>query len=141
MPVTCNVIARRGAETARAELVVGDVAYAERRPVCELRVEVSGNVFVAAAADFFEALVGVRGQLEPAGWLLDVYGSSRNVWPSGMCRQMGHGRSAYRMTMGKPALKEDLVNIFETGPDIEAVTVAEQWQFKEEWFASLLGKT
>ncbi len=40
-------------------------------------------------------------------------GSRLNVLPSGMIRQMTLGMSTYETTAGKPARKEDLVNIFD----------------------------
>ena len=51
------------------------------------------------------------------------YGASRSVYPSGMCRDMAAGLEAYNMQMGKPAGLEDMVNIFESGPDVEVATV------------------
>jgi hypothetical protein len=137
MPTHHNITILRNAEIVSAVLVQREVEYDGGRPVCGLELCVGVNNFVATGHDFFEALVGIRKQVEPAGLLLAIYGSSRNVWPSAMARQMGLGRTAYRMTMGKQALKQDMVNIFATGPDAEPVTVVEQEDFKEKWFASL----
>jgi hypothetical protein len=79
----------------------------------------------------------VRRTLEAEGLLVNTYGASKNVWPSGMARSMGAGLKAYRMTPGKPSSLADLVPIFEVGPDVEPVTVAEQQKFCDQWFVSL----
>jgi hypothetical protein len=106
-------------------------------PVCRLELQFNGKQFQASGPDFFEALLGIRRQLEPAGLLVQIYGGSRNVWPSGMSRSMGLGVQAYKMAKGKQALMRDLVDIFATGADVEPVTIAEQEKFRDEWFASL----
>jgi hypothetical protein len=51
-----------------------------------------------------------------------------------MGRDMGRGLKAYRLEMGRSAQREDLVDIFDTGPDVEPVTVAEQKIFADGWF-------
>jgi hypothetical protein len=106
-------------------------------PVCRLELQFNRKQFHASGPDFFEALLGIRRQLEPAGLLVAIYGGSRNVWPSGMSRSMGLGLQAYKMAKGKQALMRDLVDIFATGADVEPVTIAAQEQFRDEWFASL----
>jgi hypothetical protein len=117
------------------EQVRADGANAE--VVCTLRLKFEEIHVVGSGPDYFEALVAIRRQIERDGVLVRVYGASRNVWPSGMARSMGLGLKAYKMTNGKQALKQDLVSIFESGPDVEPSTVAEQEKFKDEWFASL----
>jgi len=93
------------------------------------RIEVS-------AADYFAALCQVRVQLERERLSLFCYGSSVNVRPSGMGRDMALGMQAYRLALGKHARISDLVWIFEMGPDITLATVAEQDAFYEEWLKS-----
>lgn len=95
-----------------------------------------GRTIAAEGIDWFEAIIGIRQQIEPEGLLLNVYGASRNVWPSGMCRNMGMGLKAYKMQIGKQAEKSDLVSVFASGPDVEPATIEEQRNFKDAWFAS-----
>ena len=104
---------------------------------CKLELSFAGRRISGRGRDFFEALLEVRRTLEPEATFLLVYGASRNVWPSGMARSMGAGLKAYRMTMGNQALLKDLVGIFESGPDVEPATIAEQERYRDEWFASL----
>ena len=87
--------------------------------------------------DLFEALFALRSALEQNGAQLLCAGSRPEVFPSGMSRSMGGGRKAYVTRLGSPALKSDLVDIFEyAGP--EAVgTVAQQKAFHQKWAGSL----
>jgi hypothetical protein len=54
-----------------------------------------------------------------------------------MSRDMASGLTAYKLRMGKPAGKEDLVSIFDTGADVEPVSVEGQEQYFKEWLKSL----
>jgi hypothetical protein len=97
----------------------------------------SGRFFQASEETYFAALNLIRQQLEPEGIIPDCHGCSRNVYPSPMSLAMGYGEKAVRMRMGQPGRREDQVSIFETGPDTEPVTVAEQVRFYQEWLGSL----
>ena len=98
-------------------------------PECRIRLIGLEREFEGAGPDFFEALCRLREQLEPSRRVLVCYGASRNVWPSGMCRDMGTGLRAYRLTSGTQTSAEDLVDILATGPDVQPATVAEQRAF------------
>jgi hypothetical protein len=104
---------------------------------CRLTLQWVGGEIRTEASDFFEALGQIRTQLEVKGLRPVCYGASRNVYPSGMARGMGLGLKAYRTRLGERALRSDLVGIFETGPDVEPVTVEEQTAFHDQWLASL----
>jgi hypothetical protein len=88
-------------------------------------------------SDYFASLALIRRDLEADGWLLSCYGASKNVYPSGMCRDMGGGLSAYKTRMGERGRRSDMVDIFETGPDVEPATVDEQTAFNRRWTESL----
>lgn len=101
------------------------------------RVEImfDGKNISGMGRDCFDALIEVRRHLESQGVLVCVEGARKDVWPSGMARSMGGGRKAYRMTLGKQALKSDLVDIF-----AEAQTpssIADQEAYRRAWFDSL----
>ena len=73
-----------------------DVTIATEPP---LRVRLDfpdGHLDHAEGPDLFEALQAVRRRLEDAGMLLCCQGARADVFPSGMSRQMGGGRRAYR---------------------------------------------
>jgi len=80
----------------------------------------------------------IRRSLEQSSWHLLCYGASKNVYPSGMSRGMGsRGHMAYKLQFGQQARMADLVNIFDTGPDVQPASVAEQQEYFEEWLRSL----
>jgi len=91
-----------------------------------------------ADTDYFAALALVRRDLEAHGWLLSCYGASRNIYPSGMARDMGLGLKANKLHLGQRGRREDLVDIFTTGPDVEPASVDEQEAFHKEWLASIV---
>lgn len=103
---------------------------------CRLSLEFGGQRLVAEEPDFFETLCRIREQLEPLDLRPYCYGASRNVFPSGMARDMGAGLKAYKLALGQPAQLSDLVDIFESADDIEVVTVPEQQAFFRKWLAS-----
>ncbi len=87
--------------------------------------------------DYFDALMNAREEFELAGWRVLVYGASRNVWPSGMARDMGLGLKAYRLTLGERPKLSDLVRTFGSGEDLDPVTVEDQRAFHAEWLRSV----
>lgn len=109
----------------------------EAGDACKLTCAYRGRSLEAVADDFFDALANIRRQLEPEGLIPFCYGSSLNVFPSPMARQMGGGVKAYRLKTGQPAKTSDLVSIFDAGPDVIPAFVAPQEQFYREWLASL----
>ena len=98
-----------------------------------LSVSFNDRLIAKESTDCFEALVEIRRELESEGIKLLCYGSCKEVHPSGMSRDMSGGVKAYRLTLGwKPGMN-DLVHIFETGPDVIPVSVREQEDFWQAW--------
>ena len=64
-------------------------------------------------------------------------GASLDVFPSGMARSMGGGLRAYRLTLGKQALREDLVDIFELDDVFVPSSVESQDAHFDVWLGSL----
>lgn len=91
----------------------------------------------AVAEDVFDAFGLIRCTLWERQILPLCYGASRNVFPSPMSRSMGGGVKAYRLSLGKQAKMEDLVLIFDGGPDVEAVHPREQEELYRRWLDSL----
>jgi hypothetical protein len=104
---------------------------------CRLILQWGSEALSIEAPDFFEALCLIRVQLEPRGLRPVCYGASRNVWPSGMARDMSRGLKAYRTRIGERASLSNLVRIFDTGPDVEPVSVEEQKAYHNQWLTSL----
>lgn len=89
------------------------------------------------ASDCFAALQILRSQAEDRGWHICCNGARVNVWPSGMCRDMGGGFKAYVLTMGEPARIELMVNVLDPDAPDSYCSVAEQELFANRWFDSL----
>ena len=104
--------------------------------VCRITLRYGKEKIEASDRDFFEAFCRVREQLEIVGLIPMCYGASRNVFPSGMCRDMGNGLQAYRMKMGSGTVRGDLVSIFDSGADVDPVSVGQQKEFFAEWLES-----
>ncbi len=91
----------------------------------------------ANARDFFASLRDIRRILELQGLRPKCYGASRSAYPTGMCSEMASGLKVYRHYMGKRRSLDDAVDTFAVGDDIDLATVEQQYQFHEEWIASL----
>jgi hypothetical protein len=108
---------------------------ADRGSLKTLKLRFIHGEVIGSALDYFEAMCQIRNTLEADGWRPLCYGSSRNVYPSGMARDMGRGLKASKMELGRQAT--DCVSIFDYGPDVQPSTVEEQKQFWQEWLRSI----
>lgn len=104
---------------------------------CQLTLKWAGGELQRTEGDYFEAFCRIREQLAEQNVLPMCYGASRRVVLSGMGRDMAAGLKVYKVMLGKEASIKDLVDIFETGEDVEPVSVAEQREFQEQWYESL----
>ena len=112
------------------------LSYDEDGDSCRVQLEYAGACLAGDGADFFDALCNVRRVLEKNGALLNCYGASLNVFPSGMSWDMGRGLKAYELTIGQGGRMQDLVRIFDTGPDVQPATVAAQREYFDAWTRS-----
>lgn len=69
------------------------------RRTCVIALCYERGEVVGEGPDFFEAFCRIREALGPWELLPSCYGASRDVYPSGMARDMGDGLSAYRMRL------------------------------------------
>ena len=104
---------------------------------CELTFQYRSKTITTQDTDCFAAFCQIRKILEIENLIPFCYGASLNVYPSGMCRDMGSGLVAYRNEMGMQAGQGDLVRIFEEGPDVIPSTVENQKQHHNEWLESM----
>lgn len=86
---------------------------------------------------YFETLEKLRQDLEEKNIQIICNGSALNVYPSPMALSMGSGRLAYKLSIGKQALSEDLVDIFDCNETLNFVSILEQRNFYENWLKSL----
>jgi hypothetical protein len=88
--------------------------------------------------DLYKAMQALRKHLEAKGGQLLCAGARPDVVPSGMSRDMGGGRRAYVIQLGKQAT--ELVDIFAYADPAAVGTVQQQREFVEAWWASLHAK-
>ncbi|OGU20984.1 MAG: hypothetical protein A2X85_05835 [Geobacteraceae bacterium GWF2_54_21] len=124
-----------GAEDNEALLLIEEELPEACRLICEYREK----SISAEADDYFEAFCKIRERLENEGIIPFCYGTSLDVYPSRMSRQMSKGKAAYRLEMGKSARRENIVKIFDKGPDVIPSKVQAQREYYEEWLCSLTG--
>ncbi len=141
-PLTLNMI--RPVESATytikirrtdGTLIDGVVSHDKFRNDARLFLKYGDETLVGQANDYWDAFREIRRQLAKQGLVPLCYGASRNVWPSGMSRDMAAGLKAYKVMLGIPG--GQLVDIFSTGPDIDPVGLAEQEEFHVQWFNSI----
>jgi hypothetical protein len=131
MTETFSVRLVGGSDGERATFEVNDV---DNR--CLLTCRYRGKTISSEAADFFDALISIRRQLQRDGLIPYCYGASLNVFPSGMARDMGLGLKAYKLALGKHSNRSDLVGIFDEGADVVPTDVDAQEQFYRDWLES-----
>jgi len=124
--------------TALVELV----SPTDDKETCEIKYELQDKVtFIVRSQhfgelffeddDLFGALVKFRLVLEKEGYRLLCNASRRDVYPSGMARDMGRGVVAYILEPGKQAREEDLVRVLDPASIDKIGTVAEQRKYYE----------
>ena len=64
------------------------------------------------STDLFDALALLRDDLEALGYRSLCAGARIDVYPSGMCRSMAHGRKAYILKLGVRPTSAHLIDIF-----------------------------
>jgi hypothetical protein len=106
----------------------------------EWKLVLSGEGFRGrefSGGDLFDALTSLRVALEELDIQLLCNGARPDVFPSGMSRDMSGGRKAYVTKLGCPALRTDMVDIFDYADAQSVGTVRDQQIFHEQWVASL----
>ena len=136
-PITSETvrIRKRDGESVDAQLTYFP-EYAN--PVACLQLRVPGfDPLEARQHDYFECLVSVRRQLETLGAKALCWGARKDVWPSGMQRDMGAGLTAYRLGDER---RLDEQSIFSPATEDAVSTVDEQRHFAESWFRRRTGR-
>jgi hypothetical protein len=87
--------------------------------------------------DLFECMVVLRRHLQKQRWSLLCSGARKDVYPSGMSREMSGGQMAYRHKPGVGPAREDLVDIVDYTPPDSIGTPEEQRQYRASWLQSL----
>jgi hypothetical protein len=121
---------------ARAELLLWDTDPQNPR-LARIILRMGDREVSSAHSSYIHALSSIRRELEREGITVKCYGGSRNIWPSSASSSMGRGATAYKLHLGKRIAPEDLVSIFDSGPDVDPCTIQEQEAFHNSWLLSV----
>jgi hypothetical protein len=117
------------------EVTLAKVSFSGRPYSIDFDHESVGKL-TADGPDLFECLCRIRVQLEPLGFILLCAGARKDVYPSGMMRDMGGGRNAYVLRQGEQASLKNVVDIFNDCEIGDLATVSEQKANYENWLKS-----
>ncbi|MDC9817941.1 hypothetical protein R0L47_07320 [Pectobacterium polonicum] len=107
-----------------------------QHPACSIRFSIDGNfIYTAESDDFFSCFCALRRKFRNVTFLCK--GAKRNVYPSRMARQMAYGIKGYEFEIGRPAVRGDLVSIFDY-EEADLVSPEEQERHFQEWLSSFL---
>ncbi|MGJ4942846.1 hypothetical protein ACQR1W_19880 [Bradyrhizobium sp. HKCCYLS1011] len=121
-----------------AKVSADEICGPNNKETYRITLEQGAEIKIAESqVDFFDALIKLRLDLEKTGTLLCCFGASENVYPSGMQRSMGPAVLAYKMRLGSPTSRQDIVNIFESDETVVPATVEQQEGFHRRWGDSL----
>lgn len=100
-----------------------------------LKLHLNNKIYEGRCEDYFTSLQEIRKELEKEELQILCNGAAKNVYPSPMQYSMGNCLKAYKLYIGKSALREDIVNIFEYDERLEFVSVEKQFEYHEEWIS------
>ncbi len=83
--------------------------------------------------DLFECLIDLRRELAKYSYRPLCNGARIDVYPSGICRDMGSGGIAYVLKQGQPAELDNIVHIFDYAEPELIASIEEQLNFYESW--------
>ncbi len=97
----------------------------------ELQLENVGR-FYHESHSYFDALIDLRKELELLQIKVLCFGARKDVWASGMQRDMGAGLVAYLLSVEGEGRKPEQ-SIFDYAPPETIGTVDEQREYHEDW--------
>lgn len=97
--------------------------------------DLNGSIYSCCGKSLFSSFIGLRSMLPNVEFLCK--GAKVNVYPSRASSQMSAGLMAYELTLGKQALRENLVNIFDYESEEVTNDPLIQHDFFECWIKSL----
>ncbi|MCB2256490.1 hypothetical protein KTQ74_31690 [Pseudomonas chlororaphis] len=110
-----------------------EIAYDMENPSIQINLESSEHVFYGD--NLFSCFTKLRQSFPKITFFCK--GAKKNVYPSRTSSQMSSGLMAYELQMGKQALREDIVNIFDREDKDLTNDPNIQLDFFKSWIASL----
>ncbi|MBD2541390.1 hypothetical protein [Coleofasciculus sp. FACHB-SPT36] len=125
---------------AVVELSCQDWTDDRRHMECRIKLRWVGGEIQCIDWNFFEAFKRVREQLALQYLYPMCYGASREIVITGMAADMGLGLKVYKAEIGSFPSRNQLVDIFNSGEDVDPVAVEVQQEFQRKWGESVLKK-
>ena len=100
----------------------------------ELQLDKVGH-FYQESHNYFDALIDLRKELEPLQIKVLCFGARKDVWASGMQRDMGAGLTAYLLSAKVEGRKPEQSS-FDYAPAETIGTVNEQRKYNDDWISS-----
>jgi hypothetical protein len=111
-----------------------------RAGACCIELQINGTgKFSSKSNDYFGALIEIRKGLEAKQIRLLCWGARKDVWPSGMQRDMGAGMTAYQL-LEDGTNNPDARSIFEYAAPETVGTIDEQKANAEAWYQKARGR-
>lgn len=126
---------------AIATLSKRDWTDGSRHTECRIVLRWVGGEIDCIDGHFLASFKLVREQLALQNLYPMCYGASRKIIITGMAADMGLGMKVYQAEIGKMLQREQLVNIFAYGEDVEPVSVEVQEEFQRQWVQSIYKNT
>lgn len=109
-----------------------------RRTKCRVTLKWADSEVNCVDWNFFESFKQVRQQLVSLSLYPLCYGASRNIVITGMAIDMSLGMKIYKgVKLNTFPTRNQLVSLFDSGDDVEPVSVEEQVEFQREWVKSV----
>ncbi len=113
-----------------------------RRTDCRITLKWTGGEIECVDWNFFESFKRVREKLAALSLYPMCYGASLNIVVTGMAIDMGLGMKIYKGgKLNTFPTRNQLVDLFAFGEDVEPVLVEEQEEFQREWTESVKAKS
>ena len=122
----------------KGDIIVAKIEYfidEDRRCTLKFNCHLT-NKLIFVDSDFFECLIQLRKELDKYNYYPLCNGARVDVYPSGMCRDMGNGLGAYIQIPNKKVNIEDLVDIFNFAEPNLIASVDEQYKFFKSFISS-----
>ncbi|WP_082061029.1 hypothetical protein [Pseudomonas sp. MRSN 12121] len=110
-----------------------EIAYDMESPSIQINLKNSEHVFYGD--NLFSCFIKLRQNFPEINFFCK--GAKKNVYPSRASSQMSSGLMAYELQLGKQALRENIVNIFDYEDQNLTNDPSVQLDFFKSWMASL----
>ncbi len=129
-PYECMVKVMGNTSESKAQIVLD---FNKENGLYRMQFKLADSVLEEEGSDYFNMFCTIRRSLEKIRVMPICYAASLNVYPSQKLIDEELGLLAYRLTPQQPPTLDDVLFIFDTGPDVIPSTVEKQGAYWNEW--------